>query len=295
MFKTLLSLLFLTLSFVYAKPSVVVSILPQQTFVQKIAQDKVTIHLMVTPGSSPHSYEPKPSQMVAISQADLYFSTGVEFEKVWIERFRSQNEALPFIDISAGIQRIAMQNRHTHEEETHEHHADAHHHDHHDHAGLDPHTWTSPANVKIMAHNIYESLVDLDAKNEAFYKKNLETFLAEIENTDQQIRDLLKPLSKEQRLFLVFHPSWGYFAKEYDLTQVAVEVDGKAPKPKDIMHVVHVAKEKNVQVILAQPEFSDKSAKIIAKESNIKVEKISPLHPEWSTNLIKMAKAIARQ
>ena len=284
-------LLFLSLQlFAYAKPIVLVSILPQHTFVQKIAQDKVDIHLMVKPGSSPHSYEPKPSQMVALSNADLYFSIGVEFENVWLDRFKAQNPTLPFIDISEGIQKIAIGAHHHHDTQ---HHEDHHHHEHEKKQGLDPHTWTSPKNVKIMAQNIYNALAKLDPENQAFYKKNLDLFLEEIEATNAQIRTLLHELPT-QSTFLVFHPSWGYFAAEYDLVQVAVEVDGKSPKPKDIMRIIEEAKEENARVIFAQPEFSDKSAQIIAKESGIKVLKISPLSPDWSKNLITMAQALAK-
>ena len=292
MIKTLLLFLSLQL-FAYAKPVVLVSILPQHTFVQKIAQDKVDIHLMVKPGSSPHSYEPKPSQMVALSKADLYFSIGVEFENAWLDRFKAQNPALRFIDISQGIDKIAMDEHHHHEH--HEHHDHSHHHhDHHEHQGLDPHTWTSPKNVTVMAHNIYKALVELDPKNQSFYKTNLDHFIAEIKATDAQIRSLLQDLP-QQSTFLVFHPSWGYFAAEYDLIQVAVEVDGKSPKPKDIMRIIKEAKEEHARVIFAQPEFSDKSAQIIAKESGIKVLKISPLNAQWQQNLITMAQALAKQ
>ncbi|MCD6259716.1 MAG: zinc ABC transporter substrate-binding protein [Helicobacteraceae bacterium] len=285
MIKALLFFLSLQL-FAFAKPVVLVSILPQHTFVQKIAQDKVDIHLMVKPGSSPHSYEPKPSQMVALSKADLYFSIGVEFENVWLDRFKAQNPTLPFIDISEGIQKIAI-GAHHHEEEHHAHHG------HEEKQSLDPHTWTSPKNVKIMAQNIYNALAKLDPTNQTFYKKNLDLFLAEIKATDAQIRTLLQELPA-QSTFLVFHPSWGYFAAEYDLNQVAVEVDGKSPKPKDIMRIIQEAKEENARVIFAQPEFSDKSAQIIAKESGIKVLKISPLNGQWSKNLITMAQALAK-
>lgn len=265
---------------VYAKPIVVVSILPQQTFVEKIAKEKVDITLMVKPGNSPHSYEPKPSQMISISKADIYFSIGVEFENTWLDRFQSQNKKLKFVNIGDKVPKMEMAEHH-HEEEHH-------------HKGLDPHIWTSPKNVKIMADTIYKTLVQIDPVNEKFYKSNLDDFIKEIESTDNQIKDILKDIKPKSK-FMVFHPSWGYFAHEYDLIQVAVEVEGKKPKPQEMITVISESKEENVKVIFTQPEFSDKSAKIIAKEANISVEKISPLNPNWSENLIKMAKAIANE
>ena len=296
--KILLALVTLLSITVYAKPIVVVSILPQETFVQKIAKDMVDITLMVKPGNSPHSYEPKPSQMIAISKADIYFSIDVEFESVWLDRFKSQNKNLKFVDMSDGITKIAMAEHHHHEEESHEeeHHEKEHHEGeaHDEHEGLDPHTWTSPKNVKTMAKNIYKALVEIDPANKKFYKANLKTFIKEIEATDSKIKYVLKDVKAKDK-FMVFHPSWGYFANEYNLVQFAVEVEGKKPKPKEMIMIIDEAIEENVKVIFTQPEFSDKSAKIIAKEAKVSVMKISPLNPNWSNNLISMAKAIANK
>lgn len=272
----------------FAKPVVVVSILPEKTFVEKIAKDLVDVTVMVEPGSSPHAYEPKSSQMISIAKADVYFSIGVEFENVWLEKFKSQNPKLKFVNLSDPISKIEMGGHHHEDEKTEDKSVK----EEHEHSGLDPHTWTSPKNVAIMAHSIYKTLAEIDQKNEQLYKANLDTFIKEIEDTDTQIKNLFKNM-KPERKFMVFHPSWGYFAKEYGLTQIAVEVDGKNPKPKEMITIINEAKEEQVRAIFAQPEFSDKSAKIIAKEVGIKVETESPLAADWSSNLIKMAKAIA--
>lgn len=277
----LLTTIFLS-TLLYAKPTVVVSILPEKTFVEKIAKEKISVKVMVEPGSSPHSYEPKASQMIAISKAELYFSIGVEFEKAWLERFKSQNPSLKFINLSANIRKIEMSEHHHHEEEEH----------HHEESTLDPHTWTSPTNVALMAETIYSALVELDPANKEYYKSNFNEFMKEIRDTDSQIKSILKEVAPKSK-FMVFHPSWGYFAKDYNLLQIAVEVEGKKPKPKEIINIIEEAKEEKARVIFTQPEFSDKSAKIIAKEAGISVEKISPLNPNWSKNLINMANKIA--
>ena len=271
--KKIFSILLVVIStIVYAKPTVVVSILPQETFVKKIAKDKLDVTVMVTPGSSPHSYEPKPSQMISISKADVYFSIGIEFEDTWLDRFKSQNKELKFVNLSDKIEKIEKNHR----------------------KSLDPHTWTSPNNVKIMAQSIYETLVQVDPLNEKFYKSNLNDFINEIKDTDTKIKDILKD-TKPKTKFMAFHPAWGYFAKDYNLVQIAVKIEGKKPKPKDMIMVINEAKEENIKVIFTQPEFSDKSTQVIAKEMNINVKKISPLDTNWSENLINMASAIANK
>jgi len=306
--RLIIPLVFL-LNYVYAQTNIVVSILPQQTFVEKIGGDKVDVSTMVKPGSDPHSYEPKPSQMKNISKAQIYFPIGLEFENVWLDKFATQNKNMKFVKMTKGIEYIEMAEHHHHHEheadheDEHEHEHEANHEDEHEHEheanheeeshhGKDPHTWTSPANVKIMAKNIYKTLVEYDPKNKDYYKTNYENFIKQINDTDKKIRDILSPLGKGAK-FMVFHPSWGYFAKDYDLTQLVIEVEGKEPKPKMLAKIIDEAKEQKVKAIITQSEFSDKSARAIANELNIKVIKETPLAKDWSKNLIKMANTIA--
>lgn len=284
--------------FIYANVNAVVSILPQKTFVEAIGGDKVNVALMVKPGNSPHSYEPKPSQMKDISKADIYFSIGIDFEHAWLPRFADQNKKMKIVNISKGINRLPMV-KHSHGEDEHHDHEEHAHHDHeyehdHEHGKLDPHVWTSPDNVKVMAKNILKYLVKIDKANEEYYEKNYEEFVESIDETDKKIQTIFKDLPRNAK-FMVFHPAWGYFAKQYLLEQTAIEIEGKNPKPKQVAHLIEEAREEGVKAIFTAPEFSDKIAKQIAKELGIPVVKISPLNPKWSQNLIKFAKAIANK
>jgi zinc transport system substrate-binding protein len=278
--KKLLLIALLSTTSVFSNINVIVSIIPQKTFLQAIGKEKINITLMVQAGNSPHTYEPKPSQMLSVSKADLYLSMGVEFEKVWLPKFHDLNSKMHIVDLSQGIQKLPMQH-------------DAHHGKAKiAHERLDPHTWTSPQNVKIIANNIYKALVKQDAKNSAYYRKNLEDFLRKIDLLDKNITHILAPL-KNERTFMVFHPSWGYFAHSYNLKQIAVEVSGKTPKPRELVSLIRTAKSAHVHAIFTQPEFSDNSAKIIAKELHIPVVKISPMAKDWAKNLLFMAQTIA--
>jgi zinc transport system substrate-binding protein len=92
---------------------------------------------------------------------------------------------------------------------------------------------------------------------------------------------------------MVFHPAWGYFSKQYNLIQIPIEIDGKSPKPKDLIKIIKEAKKQNIKAILTAPEFSIKAANQIAKQLNIQVKQISPLNPKWENNLLKLAHTIA--
>ena len=278
--KKIAFLIFTFTLFSFANTNVVVSIIPQKVFVQKIGGDKVTVTVMVSQGASPHNYQPKPSQMKAISTADVYFSIGVEFENVWLQKFSNQNKNMLLVNSSRGI------------EKHHAHHNCSHEHQENQEKNLDPHVWVDPLNVKIIAKNIYETLVNLDANNTDFYKKNYEVYLEQLEKLNTQIEKTLEQTPKYTS-FMVFHPSWGYFAQRYGLTQLPVEVEGKEPKMKALVGIIKKAKEAKVSAIFTQPEFSDKASKNIANNLAIEVIKASSLAENWAENLIMLANAIA--
>lgn len=262
---------------------VVVSVPPQKSFVEAIGGEFVTVEVMVLPGNSPHSYEPKPLQMKAISKAHLYMTIGVEFEGAWMQKFAHQNQTMRIIDSTKGIEKLFLEEKAHGDTKVSHGHA---------HGGEDPHVWTSPANIKRIAKNILEALAQADSANKASYEANYAKFISTIERVDAQIREQLSSLKPKSK-FMVFHPSWGYFAHNYGLKQIAIEVEGKEPKAKELARILEEAKEENVMAIFVQPEFSDKSAKQIAQALGIRVIKVSPLATKWDETLLQLANAIA--
>lgn len=287
---------------------VTTSILPQKYFIEKIAQDRVTVNVMVQPGFSPATYEPKTSQMKKLASSKIYFSMGVPFEKVWLERFASANRSLVMIDTTEGITKRAME-KHTHheedahdehdheehgdkeEKENHEEHEDEHH-DEHEHGGLDPHVWLDPLLVKTQAKNIYTALVKYDESNKAFYQKNYEAFITELDQLYLELKTILEPV--EHKAFMVFHPSWGYFAQRFDLEQIAVEVEGKEPKPNQLVELIEEAKKHDIKIVFVAPQFSQKSAKVIAQNIKGNVVTLDPLSNKWKESLLETANAIVK-
>ncbi len=274
--KKLFSILIFLGSFLYANINTIVSIVPEKSFLREIGGDKVDITIMVQPGASPHTYEPKASQMKSISKADIYFSIGVEFEKVWLKKFYNQNRKMKIVDLTKGVKKFPISKNSKGAN------------------SLDPHIWLNPENVKIIAKNIYQALIEEDKENRDYYYKNYQKFLKKISLTDKKIREILKNVKKSSK-FMVFHPAWGYFARAYNLQQIAIEQEGKNPKPKQVTNLIKEAKREKVKAIFTAPEFSDKIAKQIAKEVGVPVIKVSPLNPNWSENLENLAKAIANK
>lgn len=281
----------------YAEISVFVSILPQKYFVQQIGKDLVDVQVMVAPGASPATYEPNPRQMMALSEAELYFAVGVPFERTWLEKIAATNPGMRIVHTDNGIEKIPMAAHH-HEDNHGENHseggeADEHHEKapatggHGHEASLDPHVWLSPPLVKIQARHIYEGLAAADPEHEAAYAANYNAFLAEL---DALHKDLLAEFKGHQgEAFMVFHPSWGYFAQAYGLRQIAIEMEGKDPKPAQLKDLITAAETKGVKVLFVQPQFSTKSARVIADAIKGQVIFADPLAEDWANNLREQA------
>jgi len=284
-----------------AETPVFVSILPQKFFVERIAGDLAHVSVLVMPGASPHTYEPTPRQMAELAKAKAYFSIGVTFEEVWLPRINSANPSLRIVPTARGIEKLPMDAHHHHDDEGHGHDHGAAHHDHghdhghdHDHGVLDPHVWLSPDGAKVLAANTRDGLIRMDPANEATYRANAQALLREIDSVDADIRALLDGLPAAGRSFMVFHPSWGYFAHQYGLTQIPIEVAGREPSPKGLAEVIEQGRALGIRVIFVQPQFSGRSASVIAAEIGAKTAVLDPLAEDWPTAMRDTARAIAQ-
>jgi zinc transport system substrate-binding protein len=254
---------------------VAVTILPQAGLVEAIGGDKVKVLVMVPPGASPHTYEVTHEQMTTLSRAKMYVKvgSGVEFELAWMDKLIAVNVSMRVVDCSEGIRVLEMDEDH-------------HDHDHeHDHGrtGLDPHIWLSVRNAMIMAQNICAGLVQVDPANQDYYEENCADYLEQLAKLDSEIAESLSEV--ENRRFIVFHPAWGYFARDYDLIQIAVEQDGKEPDIDYRIRLIEEAREQDIRVVFLSPQYPTKSADVIAREIDGRVVIIDPLAKDFIGNM----------
>jgi zinc transport system substrate-binding protein len=279
--------------------SVFVSIAPQKYFVERIAGSLVQVSVLVGPSDNPHNFEPKPQQMLALARTQLYFALGMTFEKVWLKKIAAANPRLLIVHTETGIEKIPMvghplhgagQNPHHEREPNHDlgtgfgNHGDG-----GEHLGIrDPHIWLSPPLVMLQARNILQALLAIDPSHRAAYEANYRKFIMDLVDLDAEIREILWG-KKEGTEFLVFHPSWGYFARAYGLKQVPAEIEGKEPKPGDLKKLIRHARDKGIRVVFVQPQFSTRSAELIAEALEGHITYADPLAEDWAQNLRHVA------
>ncbi|MFC1883001.1 metal ABC transporter solute-binding protein, Zn/Mn family [Thermodesulfobacteriota bacterium] len=274
----LVTVIFIFSTPVFGKVAVFVSIAPQQYFVQQICKELADVQVMVPPGANPATYEPKPRQMAAISKTRIYFSIGVPFENTWLKKIAAINPDMAVIPTDRGIKKLPMAAHHRQEDENQP-----------EHGSLDPHIWLSPPLVMIQARTILEALQEADAAHRFVYENNYRAFILQLSNLDAELRNAFSGRSGQQ--VMVFHPSWGYFAQAYGLKQVSIEVEGKEPKPAQLRELIEHARENGIKFVFVQPQFSARSAKLIAGEIGGQVVFADPLAEDWAGNL----RAVARK
>lgn len=245
---------------------VFVSILPQADFVRQLGGDRVEVSVMMPPGANEHNYEPDTGQLKALSQANLYVKVGhLPFEDAWMERFVSTNRDMLVVDSSQSIEMI-------------EH---------------NPHIWLSPRLVKAQAETISAALVQLDPENQDYYLQQKQVFLKELDKLDQEITATLSGVKGKS--FLVYHPAWGYFARDYGLQEVAIEEHGKEPGAREMSRIIDYAKKNQIKTIFDSSQHSTHSADAIAAELGARVVLLDPLAADYMDNMRKVAKTMAEE
>ena len=262
-----------------------VTIEPQRFFAEKIAGDRFIIKTVVPYGQNPEMYDPTPQQMVQVSRSRAYLKIGhIPFETAWMPSVKANSPGLDVFDMSEGMLLI--------EQHPHDHdHADGEDHCHHSHVGADPHTWSSISGAKTIAWNTLNAFTSIDKENTEYYWNNYNKLIALIDSVDMEIKTLVEPLSN--RSFIIYHPSLTYFAREFRLEQLSIEMEGKEPSPSQLKRLIDASRESGAKVVFVQQEFDKKNAEVVSNETDCKLVVINPLSYNWDEEIIHIAKSLA--
>lgn len=261
-----------------ASKNITVSILPQKTFVEKIAGTDFKVNVLIPPGTSPAAYSLLPSQMAEIAQSAIWFSMGyIAFELSWKDKIIEANTNMKVVDLSEGLDLIAA-GKNVQGEKTIL-------------TGVDPHIWLSPALVKKMAEKMLIEISAINPTEKEKYLANFKAFTAEIDSLDAEIRRIFS--SYNGKKIISFHPSLSYFAREYGFEQLSLESGGKEPTPQRMTELIDLARRENIKVIYIQGELDREHARVFAEETGGQIIQVYPLKPDWSGNLREMAQTFA--
>jgi zinc transport system substrate-binding protein len=253
--------------------SVFVSIPPLKYVAERIGGDKVTVRAMVRPGTNPHTFEPLPDQLAGLLKAKIFFLVGDPSELAWLEKARASYPGVAFIETDAAVLKRPADGEVA------------------GHGGGDPHIWLAPKLLALQARSMAAVFLSADKPNAPYYKERLDAFTVAMEALDTRISILLAPF--KGRSFIVFHPSWGYFADAYGLKQAPMEMAGKEPGARHLAAVTDIVRREKVSSIFTAPQFPVREAQAIAEATGARVVTIDPLVEDVDKNLWAVAEALA--
>lgn len=259
------------------KPVLLVSIAPYQSLVARIAGEAFDVQSVVPQAANPHSFEPTSGQVTEMGRGLVWFRIGEPFEAKVIPVLQKHNAQLAVCDLREGIHLI---------EEGPDFGCKQCGMDH-----LDRHVWLSPKLAAVQAERIAVTLGEQFPEQRGFFEANARGLTGDLAALDAEIQEILKPV--EKRLILVSHPAFGYFCKEYDLTQLSVEYEGKDPRPKHLEEILRRAASESMEVALALPQYNNKGAQLIAEKLHVPVHLIDPYSADYFETMRKLAHLIA--
>lgn len=253
-----------------AKPTVTVTIPPYQYFVDKIAGDKVDVNVMVSNGNNPETYEPNAQQMMELSNSALYLKVGsIGFEQTWMKKLQDNAPDMKVIDTSVGIKSAQTPG-----------------------GNIDPHVWMSCKNARIISSNIFKALCQLEPENKTFFQKNYQQLLSSIDRQDSIIRKSFKDNPEMVRKFVIYHPILTYFARDYQLEQLAIEEEGREPSADQLKSLIERARKEKIKYCLIQAEFANRNTNTFINESHTKPMDINPLQADWANAMKEVSLAV---
>lgn len=255
-----------------------VTILPQKYVVERIAGSQFIVNVLIPEEGNHETYEPTAKQMVDAGKSEAYFKVGhLSVEESWLSKLTGTNPGMKVYDTSEGFDLLYGE--------------PCDHGDHSHEGGIDPHTWLSVSGVRVQAGVILKALIELDPDNSAHYHSNHAGFIESLDSLDNQIRKLITASGVNS--FMIYHPSLGYFARDYQLEQIAIEQEGKEPSPAYMKELVDIALDRKLNTLFISSQFSKQSALVIADQINAKVEEFNPSAADWSSNMLEIAQKIA--
>lgn len=240
--------------------TVAASIPPLCSLIAQVGGERVTVLQLIPNGANPHTYEPTPSDVAKAAQAEAFFLVGLHFD-TYLEKIikAAKREEAPVFFLSSGLELLE---------------------DHHEGGNgkeANPHVWLSLRNAQVMLRTIARHLASLDPEGEAVYLENARRYTQILADLDAWFAREIQALPS--RSFVATHNSLSYLARDYGLIEVGVleKAPGYEPTPQELAALVTLMKTKEVRVIVVEPQFSTKAARVLAEETGSVLVSFDPL------------------
>ena len=247
------------------KIRVVTSVFPLLEFAGAVSGERGEVSLLLPPGAEIHTWQPRPSDIIRLSSADLFIYIGADLEPWLHDLLKSvRNPNLRVLEASRGIPLI--------DEEGIVHNAHE-----HEHGAHDPHIWLDFKNDQRIVDKIAAVLSEMDPEGSSVFKRNAFIYKEKLQKLDQKFKDGLMDCV-HRTIILAGHGAFGYLARSYNLRQISLyglSPDSR-PTPKKLIKVVELAKKYRIKVIFFEIRVRDELAKVLAGEVGARTLVLNP-------------------
>jgi zinc transport system substrate-binding protein len=255
---------------VNTSPRVVVSITPFYALVAAVMQTVGTPELLVKPGSSPHEYALRPSDMQKLINADVIFWGGPALETFLVKPLNNlpQTKTLIQFDKTSGLLLLPLRHSAAWDPDEHKHEHDS---------NKDMHFWLDPNNAIILTNAIIDSLIKIDPKHTPIYKKNGAQLKKHLKKLDRDITAELKTVKTIP--YIVFHDAYQYFEHRYGLTGIgSITLNPEIPPSAKRLNTIRTTIEKSKAVcVFREPQFQPKLVDSIVEDLGVKTGELDPV------------------
>ncbi len=233
-------------------------------FVHKIGGDHIDLTILIPPDSDPHTFEPRPQDIAAISEAQIVFINGLGLEEALVPVIDANIQG-KLVEVSQDINKLQLQNNDPdHLEETHD--------------SWDPHTWMDPMNIVQWTNTIEATLIEFDAENTEAYRSSTALAQNDLEVLDKWIQDQVTQIPMDRRKLVSDHQIFGYFARRYDFELTGLVISSfstnASPSAQEIAQLQNEIKGSSVPAIFVSHTANPKIAEQIANDLGVKIVQI---------------------
>ena len=221
---------------------------------KEVGGDKIELTGLIAPGADPHSFEPKPSDLRAIENADVIFRHGIGLDS-WLDDTLSAGSGATIVTVTQGIVLARSEE---------------------DGEGVDdPHVWHDPDNDKIMIDDINAALDKADPANSATYGANAAAYKTKLDQTKAQVQTIIDQIPLGSRKMVTDHDAFGYFARAFGLEIVGaifpVLSNEGEPSAQDTAALLDTIDREHVKAVFAEKSVNSRLAKTLADDAHVKV------------------------
>lgn len=246
------------------RPRVAVSTPPLADIVRNVAGDAADVFSVMPESADPHTWEPTPQDLIAVSEADSFVSIGAHFEP-FIESggWRRAVADAGVVELVLADHVILVQVDKIIDHGDHVH----------DLREGDPHIWLDPNKVIEALPAIAEHLAAIDPGSAATYQANAETYTTTLQILDAELAASFESIPAKRRTLIVFHDAYTYFAARYGFEVVGVVLKNPASEvsPQEMVELIEIIDERDIQVIFAEPQFNTDVLDVIVAETGITI------------------------